>query len=532
MSTSGSFTPEVIPECAYAPRMTRAQALALRAAGGLNPNCVVVVTDGPVIGTAGNTSPTEIELQPVTATDLGGAALVHTTFDNVAFTGTYDIDAGAAGTLSQLTDNWNNRIFDEDVNAPTVHTQFPYHKAGPELRGNTIDDCVLPGWATAVGTINDNELRESTVDLTGMLGTAIIPSLFEGNRIVSSAFKCNTADQILVTSNDLTDATVDASGTGRFGFHSNRMLSGIVNVDSASDAFFSVADCNFSSHFRMDVTASITGDINVAGCRMSGTDGAAPDLTSSGPAQHTLINCEIRSSSIGMNGPGDTRMEGARISGTTITKASGSIGPLNLIDTDLTNTTITVATSNSADNNLFLRGFIRGGNFQFTGPGTGGTSNIITIATLLGLNVTVGAAATAGVLLSGGVYSGGSVTQSRTAGTAPLEITNCTTLGTGCTITDSGAVAPPGTVALRRVTLTESQVSMAGVTTGSVQEADLVGAALNVSGASAVIGGRLTRTTVTTAGFGLDTFDILGQTHTLTANNVNVVSNPGFSNIV
>ena len=534
MSTSGSFDPPQEPACAYEPRMTRAAALALRAAGGLDPNCVIVVTDGPVIGTAGNTSPTEIELQPVTATDLGSAALVHTTFDNVAFTGMYDIDSGPSGSINRLTDNWGNVILDEDTNAPTVHTQFPYHKAGPELRGNKIDDCVLSGWAAATGEINDNDIRESTVNLTGMTFPTAGPlhNTFSNNIIRTSDVAVSTPDFVLFTTNEITDAQLNFLGTGRLGFFSNNVLTGRINIDTASDAFIIIARCVIVNTFRFDAVASTLGDVNLAGCRLSGTDASAPDLTSAGPADHTLINCDIRSSSILMNGPGVTRMEDTTIGGSTVTKASGSVGPLNLIGCQLTNTTIVVDTANMADNNLVLRGVIRGGNIQFTGPGTGGTSNIITIAMLLGLSVTVNATATAGVFISGGVYSGGQVTQSRTAGTAPLEITNCTTLGTGCTITDSGAVAPPGTVALRRVTLTESQVSMAGVTTGSIQETDMVGSSITVSGAASVIGGRLTRTAVTTGGFNLDAFDILGQSHVLTANNVNVVSNPGFSNIV
>ncbi|MFI0934580.1 hypothetical protein ACH4RG_23020 [Streptomyces sp. NPDC021019] len=178
MATSGSYTPAAIPECPYAPRMTRAAALALRAAGGLRENCVVVLhTDTPTIGTAGNTSATEIELNPVGPSEFGATARVRTSFAASAWAGTYDIDLGAAGSITRLTDDWGNTVEDVDADAPTVHGQFPWHAGSATIRDNRINDVALPNWGALTGaeTIADNRIIGGTVDLGGT-GTVLIQS--------------------------------------------------------------------------------------------------------------------------------------------------------------------------------------------------------------------------------------------------------------------------------------------------------------------------------------------------------------------
>lgn len=186
MSTSGSFVPAVIPECPYAPRMTRAAALALRAAGELKENCVVVLhTDTPVIGTAGNTSPTEIELNPVSPTEFGTTARVHTTFAASAWPGVYDIDLGTAGSIVELRDDFGNVGKDTDADSPTVHTQMPWHKGAGSFRDNQAEDATLTGWDTATGTISDNKITGATVDLTGLIGGSFTNNVVEqGGRVV------------------------------------------------------------------------------------------------------------------------------------------------------------------------------------------------------------------------------------------------------------------------------------------------------------------------------------------------------------
>lgn len=165
MSAGSSYVPAAVPACAYAPVMTLAAAIALRDAGTLNPNCVLIVP-GPNIGPAA--SATTIEFQPATANDLGQAVLVHTTYDNSAWRGLFDPDLGANGTLYQLTDNRGNTAQDIDVNAPTVTTQFPWGNVN--YRDCFAKDASLIGANTQVGTIQNTRFVSVGVDLTGKTG--------------------------------------------------------------------------------------------------------------------------------------------------------------------------------------------------------------------------------------------------------------------------------------------------------------------------------------------------------------------------
>lgn len=187
MGTSAGFVPAAVPECPYAPRMTRAAAIALRGAAGLRENCVVVITDGPVIGTAGNTSPTEIELNPTSPTELGLTARVHTTFATSAWAGIYDIDLGVAGSITQLEDDFGNTAKDEDADSPTVQAQFPWHLGSATMRDNYVEDAVLTGWDTQIGGLIGNKVIDATVNLTGKLNGTISRCVFEGTTVTSGA---------------------------------------------------------------------------------------------------------------------------------------------------------------------------------------------------------------------------------------------------------------------------------------------------------------------------------------------------------
>lgn len=176
--------------------MTRAAILALRTAGTLRPDCHYVVSDGPTIGTVGNTSATQIEIHAVSPTELATEARVHTTFAASAWHGRYDIDLGAAGSITSLTDDWGNTVEDVDADAPTVHGQFPWHAGSATIRDNRINDATLPNWGALTGaeTIADNKIIGGTVDLGGT-GTVLIQSceLHNVNIIKSGATNLSMA---------------------------------------------------------------------------------------------------------------------------------------------------------------------------------------------------------------------------------------------------------------------------------------------------------------------------------------------------
>ena len=521
MSTNGSFSPTPVPECAYTPRMTRAQALALRTASGLNPNCVVVVTDGPVIGTAGNTSPTEIELNPVSATDLGLTARVHTTFAASAWDGLYDIDAGAAGTITQLEDDWNNRAVDEDPNAPTVHTQVPWHRGSATFSGNSFDTAVLPGWATAVGELTDNDIQGSTVNLTGM--TAFVTGVFRRNQIRQGSSVTIVSNQTTVLQNNIFSATVNCQSGAQFGLIDNDIRSGFITVDNTTTGRVAVSECTINDSYRISVIG-YTGPN--PGCIISGNTLATQstglfDLRCGGSATLNFTGNTVKAGAIDLNGSGVTEVNNNTFAGSNITKAAASVAPLHFTRNQFTNAVLSMSATNAAVDNLVDQSTFRGGVLDLRGPVAGGGRNDFIRATVLDLQVIVAATATAGLRFDGGVYNKGAVNQNRTAGTLSTALNDCTTLGITCVITDNGTVDPGQPVNLNRVMLNDSPLTINSLTASRttpdvVSEVDMVASLLFVSGLGTggdVKRGRMLNGNLTTS-FAIDTFTLDGLTKT------------------
>lgn len=252
MSTSGSFTPPQVPECAYAPDMTRAAALALRTAGTLNPNCVVRITDGPTIGTAGNTSPTTIELNPVSPTDLGMTARVTTTFDNTAWSGLYDIDLGT-GTITMLRDGFGNTAKDVDSGGATVQTQFPWHLGSSTFRDNYVEDATLTGWASQVGSIINCDIRESTIDLTGKTAGTL-------NGWVTRGHTATVSGSLGITNSTSIAGTLTKAGTGAMSFSNASLNTVTVNQAAGSTGTTTINDTRLQS-CTVSQPATNTGNV-------------------------------------------------------------------------------------------------------------------------------------------------------------------------------------------------------------------------------------------------------------------------------
>lgn len=225
------------PNACYAPEMTRAAAIALRTSGSLVLGCPVLITDGPTIGTAGNTSPTTVLIWPVSATQFGFAAQVGTTYDNTAWAGTYDIDASGVGRIYELTDNRGNYVHDPAPSGTSqLQTNFPWGTS--RCNGNTVitsgsGSVILTGWGNAVYTngarVDNNRVHAgavaTTVILTGLTGGATI---FSGNRISGS----------------LVD--ISATSPNGMGIHSNEIVSGsTLTIPSAGNIDSSRISCGF-----------------------------------------------------------------------------------------------------------------------------------------------------------------------------------------------------------------------------------------------------------------------------------------------
>lgn len=548
MSTSGSFNPPAVPECAYDPYMTRAEALALRAAGALNPNCVVVITDGPVIGTPGNTSPTQIELNPVAPDDLGRNARIHTTFDNTAFAGLYNVDDGAAGSINSIVDHWNNRVSDEDTDAPTVHTQFPYHLAGANLRDNEINDSTLTGWDTALaagGRANDNMIRNSTVDLTGRTAGT---SFFDQNEIESSTVVAHNPTSF-IRQNQIVGATVSNLGTtgASFSFQNNVMLTGTVNVDAATTAQVTMNNNVFggtSGGYRVAIRNRTSGLVTISGNRLFNNSGGSQDLLVDGPSGTVTVSSnEIGAGSISfLAGVGNaaSTIINSELRGVTVTKQAGCLAPSTIQNSKLSNCTIVYGAANNASTNLVQQCDIRSGQIQLLGPVASPGRNDIQSIDADTILVTVAATATGGVNLNGGYYniSSPGIQQNRTAGTSSLSFYGCDMRGFAQVI-DNGTTDPGAPVenAFNRCRFVDTVVNvgnMSGRTTNTIaQQLECVGSTLTISGLGTnkfLDKGRMLGATLDNAGFQIQTFELTGLTKTLTADQTNRLGNVAFDN--
>ena len=326
MSTSGSYTPAAVPECLYAPRMTRAAALALRAAGGLKENCVVIVTDGPVIGCAGNTSPTEIELQPTGPNSLGLAALVHpTAFDNSGWIAVYDIDLGTAGSITELTDDFGNHVKDEDADSPNVHSDFPWHLRGPDLRDNYSEDTT--GWCTyTAGVAVDNTTRQATLDFAAFT----TGDTFRENTVVDRFDLAFTGAGSVktVTGNRMTGDT-DADNTVTDLLVS--ATAGTVTLDG--NEFF-----NDSSATAWTFGGTGASAVRQGTLRSSVADQIFRDAPSTFTSQRSdFLNGKWKD----IGGAGSTAFNHSRLSNVAVFRDAGATGGLNLNRCDLSGSAAT-----------------------------------------------------------------------------------------------------------------------------------------------------------------------------------------------
>jgi hypothetical protein len=478
MGTSGGFTPTGTPECPYAPRMTRAAALALRAGGGLLENCVVVITDGPVIGTAGNTSPTEIELNPTSPTELGLTARVHTTFAASAWAGTYDIDLGTAGSITELTDDFGNTVKDVDADSPTVHGQFPWHLGSATLRDNYIEDSTLPGWDVQAGSITDNRIVASTINLTAKTAGNMTGSTFATTTVVTgqlftaslstftgSTLNLGDASTANFLSSQLTGATItrDATATGALSFTRTRLGGSAVTLGAGSTGGASAVDSEIAHTSALNIDPGSGKGISVSGSDLHGYTIRTQDT---GGGSATMFRCTAfgkpnaaTADSLLIRGVDGS---GISVTNSTIDGFSGAGAGLGSIDL---NGAASVALLNNADiHNSRINVGPGAGSFQSTGvelstaiinalgPAPDGRLTI-NQTTMRGGTITHGLLATASLSVTGGRVEGGGLIE-LLSGPRGLAVTDTEVIGTSIirqTTTTTAAVVNSNTVSNCRV---------------------------------------------------------------------------------
>lgn len=411
MSTSGSFVPAAVPECPYAPRMTRAAAIALAAGGGLLENCVVVITDGPVIGTAGNTSVTEIELNPVSTTAFGQTARVFTTFAPEAWPGVYDV---ALNKITELRDDFGNTAKDIDAGAATVHTQWPWHLGSATLRDNYAEDATLTAMAAQVGTITNCRFVGSTVNFTGKTAGTWTDTEFVGATVTTGA-------NMVATRSKVTGATVTNAGAGAFTLTDSRVTdaSTALAISGAATGAKTLTGTTIRDRFRMNITGQnvvvLTGSefagqgSNPSEAELGGTGTISITDTTVMPAFGLLTALDLQGSGTVTLGQGDMRE--SRIS---VAAGASSIVTATTFTFRRSGGIIVAATGTG--NVVLLQGvFLAGGSVQ-----QNGAAALSMNACQGGVSLVGAAAATRGATLTGCTGQQLTVTQNGT-GSANLD---------------------------------------------------------------------------------------------------------------
>lgn len=479
MATSGSYTPPSQPAC-YTPRMTRADALARQAAGTLDPNCVVVITDGPTIGTTGNTAPTEIELNPVSATELGTRARVHTPFSVNAWAGVYEIGLGN-GTLTYLRDDWGNEFTDVDANAPQLQTQFPWHLGGPTLRNNVIVESTLTGWDTLTRVVTGNRIANSTVDVTGWASGSWTQSDVRASTVTTGA-------TFTMTNAEVQSSTVTGEATGSISLTlGTKVFNSSILQDSGSLKAWNV----FSSELRTVQLRGQGGTVartaSISASRLRGRS-AGDSITFLGETTLSLTSADVSFNNTW-----------------TIDGAAGSSNNIRECSLDQCFITRTAAAGRLDITN----GHYGGTFFDLQGPGTVAVQSSRTSSGV----VRTGAASTGGLSMTGSTIESGTV---EVLGVRSLSLNSGVYVGGGATVTESGTTAT--TIATIGDRIDQSRIEAGAV----VQLATTTGAAANqvtrtiVRGSSLVSPAGRLRIEGLTDGAWVDACRVFGGTVTIT----------------
>lgn len=436
MTTGGGFTPPAISPCPTG-AMTRAALLALRTASTLRTECPYFISDGPVIGTAGNTSATVIEISATAVNELGLEARVHTTFDNSAWAGLYDIDLGTAGTLLEVRDNQGNVVRSTAADAPTVQIQFPWHLTGGGLvQNNYIEQSTLTGWGAITSTVRGNQItRNSTVALTGNWGIVTDNRIEAGTvSLLHAAGGTRTFSGNTVRGGGVFRTLLGA--TGSWTVTNNEFLDGYVfEGAAASTATVTVNGSRFENHGATAIDASVTG----SGTRTfdnarSVTNGVAQQYTLAGTgAAVSVSDCDFLEGHLTLSA-GATRgisvvatlvrtglISQTRTGGTGIDTVTGS----NVSGTGTVVTLAGATDPGGAQTVLSGSAVTEGGTLTLTNPA--GSGGLVVVSS----NITTGASvsATAVVQLDrcrfavGAVFTSGAFTHDRSVVEGALTVT-------------------------------------------------------------------------------------------------------------
>ena len=350
--------------------MTRADLLTLRAASGLSTECVYTITDYNV-GRLG--AGTLIQLHATSASTLSENASVLTTYDNEAWSGTYDLDANR---VTSLRDNRGNFCAD---NIGAVVSAF-------DCGTTAINNCTVDNgrWTQTMGSVRPmNRVRVE-----------------DGGNLITAGMTAGTLTNVLVTSN----ATVN-----------------LTNANVSLNHFIAEQSC----------TVNATG--YVAGSTWTNTTVRAGSILNASntttPLALTRVVVEQGASVNNANLlTGSTSLQDVTVSAATVTRNVGSGA--------LTMTSTTIDGGGSVTHNSPGTMIVNTSTVSASGNITAsGTSTSVTVQQSFVIGGTVSASAGAINMTQSRVEGLGQV--SKTAGAATISVLNCIVSGSGSNLTQT-----------------------------------------------------------------------------------------------
>lgn len=437
--------------------MTRAALITLRNTNSLSKDCDYVITDhvqGRLV--AGTT----IHLQAVDTNTLSEVVSVKTPYDNVAWSGIYDIDAGQ---VTFLQDNLSNTVrgaipvtdFDWG-NTALQHCSilgaimnYTYGNTASiqylRVEGATLDLTNYAGVIANLRIIGESvvslagsRLRFSDCDFSGnstvYFSNTTATTLIVGLAISGHSFVNFTSSTLPITIDGMSVhySNIQASSvtTGSFTANGFILANGILNLTTGMNAFTAIR----SSLRDNAVITSAAGSILLSGCEVITN---ASVSTSAGNTSLSLQSAKISTRSlVNSNGAGSLSIVRANIDANSLIQTiTGSTSSLSISNSKIAgNTTISI-TAASLGANLTIDSCLLESASSITMSGT--RSCNISSTTVLGSGISLsGANAQTDIIQQCYVAQGGIITLSCNGVANTLQ--RCSCIGSATTIQLTG----------------------------------------------------------------------------------------------
>lgn len=325
MSTGGGFSVAGDIPCPTQP-MTHAEVVLLRDSGQLREDCHYVISDWVQGSTL--TGPNLVELHAVSPSVLSMEAKVFTPYHSGrAWLGTYDIDLGAVGTMTELRDNRGNVAKDIDSGGATVGA-FPWGNAN--WRDNYAEDATLTAAGTQVGLITNCRFVGSTVDFTGKTAGAWTDTE------VTAGATVTTGANMVATRATVTAATVSNAGAGAFTMTDASVLDATTTLAITGTATGSKTLSGgtvIRDRFRMNITG--TGNVSLTASTFVGRLAGTSEAELGGAGIISIFRTRvspyfIAGPALDIAGNGNTTLIDGDMSDSRVQTAAGSTSSLNL----------------------------------------------------------------------------------------------------------------------------------------------------------------------------------------------------------